>query len=81
MAFLLVLSYRPIPDRNSTARDEKTLRAESAKGLDPLAMWPSPGNRIARVRALVLTASPDRRGDLLPLASPMLEEQSVSVNI
>jgi DNA-binding transcriptional ArsR family regulator len=43
-------------------------------------MRPPPGNRISRARKIVVTASPDRLGDLLPLDDGRLPGENAHVN-
>jgi DNA-binding transcriptional ArsR family regulator len=43
-------------------------------------MQPPPGNRISRARKIVVTASPDRLGDLLPLDDGRLPGENAHVN-
>jgi len=81
----MATSFVSTPPRDTslgvTGEGQKTPRAESAKGLDPLAMRPSPGSRSARERAFVLSASPGRRGDLLPLRGKKIQDRVRRVKI
>jgi len=43
-------------------------------------MRPPPGNRISRARKIVVTASPDRLGDLLPLDDDKISGEDAHVN-
>jgi hypothetical protein len=44
-------------------------------------MRPSPGSRNAQVRAFVVSTSPDRRGDLLPLRGATIPDHAGGVKI